>query len=135
MFSDRGQWVRIFAASVLAIVFAIPTNLMAETSHLVSPSDLQKEAVSVSLTRQQNIATVQGFLTGARAEKAMRSVHANPSQVRAAVASLSDQELAELANKAANAERDFAAGHLSTVDDLLIIAAIVLVIVIVVATR
>jgi uncharacterized integral membrane protein len=135
MFSDRGQWVRIFAAILLAIVFAVPTNLMAETSHLVSPSDLQKEAVSVSQTRQRNIATVQGFLTGPRAEKAIRSVHADPSQIRAAVASLSDQELAQLANKAANAERDFAAGHLSTVDDILIIGAIVLVIIIVVATR
>jgi hypothetical protein len=135
MFSDRGQWVRIFAASLLSIVFAVPASLMAETSHLVSPSDLQREAVSVSQTRQRNMATVQEFLTGARAEKAMQSVHADPSQVRAAVASLSDQELAQLASKAANAERDFAAGHLSAVDDILIIGAIVLVIVIVVATR
>jgi hypothetical protein len=135
MSSDRGQWVRIFAASLLAIVFAVPTNLMAETSHLVSPSDLQKEAVTVSQTRQRNIATVQEFLTGARAEKAMRSVHADPSQIRAGVASLNDQELAQLANKAANADRDFAAGHLSTLDDVLIIAAIVVIIIIVVATR
>jgi hypothetical protein len=108
---------------------------MAETSHLVSPSDLQKEAISVSQTRQRNIETVRGFLTGERAEKAMLSVHEDPTQVRAAVATLSDQELAQLASRAANAERDFAAGHLTRFDDLLIIAAVVVVIIIVVATR
>jgi hypothetical protein len=135
MFSDRAQWVRIFVASVLTILFAVPTNLVAETSHLVSPSDLQKEAISVSQTRQRNIETVRGFLTGERAEKAMLSVHADPAQVRAAVATLSDQELAQLASRATNAERDFAAGHLTRLDGLLIIAAVVLVIVIVVATR
>jgi hypothetical protein len=135
MFFDHRQWVRMFAASVLAIVFAVPTNLMAETSHLVSPSELQKAAVNVSQTRQQNIETVKGFLSGERAEKAMQSVHADPSQVRAAVASLSDQELAQLAARAANSERDFAAGHLSRLDDLLIIAGVVLIIIIVVATR
>ncbi|HZR57224.1 MAG TPA: PA2779 family protein [Terriglobales bacterium] len=135
MFLDRAQWVRICAASVLSVLFALPINLMAETSHLVSPSELQKEAVNVSQTRQQNITTVQKFLSGERAEKAMQSLHANPTQVRAAVANLSDQELAKLASKATNAERDFAAGHLSRLDDLLIIAGVVLIIIIVVATR
>jgi hypothetical protein len=96
---------------------------------------LQKAAVGVSETRQRNLKTLQEFLSGPRAEKAMQSVHADPTQVRAAVASLSDQELAQLSSRAANAERDFAAGHLGPVADILIIAAIVLVIIIVVATR
>jgi hypothetical protein len=135
MFSDRGKWVQVLAASILAIVFAVPTNLMAETSHLVSPSDLRKAAAGVSQERERNIETLRGFLSGDRAEKAMQSVHANPAQVRTAVANLSDQELAKLAKRAANSERDFAAGHLSTIDDIIIIAAIVVVIIIVVATR
>jgi hypothetical protein len=132
MFRDRA---RTLSACILAVAFAFPNNLMAETDHLVSPADLHKEVVSGSAARQQNLDKVRAFLSGERAEQAMQSMHVDGTQVRTAVATLSDQELAQLAARADREQRDFAAGNLSPVVDLLIVAAIVLVIVIIVVTH
>jgi len=135
MFRDRESRVRTLSACFLAITFAFPNNLRAETDHLVSLGDLQKEAVSASATREQNLEKVEKLLAGERAERAMQSLHVDATQVRTAVATLSDQELAQLAARAEREQRDFAAGRLSMLDDLLIIAAIVLVIVVIVVTH
>jgi Flp pilus assembly protein TadB len=135
MFRDRESWARTLSTCILAVTFAFPNHLVAETDHLVSPADLQKEAVSVSAARQQNLDKVRALLSGERAERAMQSMHVDGAQVRIAVATLSDQELAQLAVRADNEQRDFAAGHLSSLEDLLIIAAIVLVIVVVVVAH
>jgi hypothetical protein len=53
------QFVRALTACVLATIFAVPQNLLAQaTQHLVSPSELQKAAVDASRVRQQNLDTL-----------------------------------------------------------------------------
>jgi hypothetical protein len=134
MFSGS-EWVRSFSACILAIVFAIPLNLMAETAHVVSPSDLQKQAVAATQVRQQNVQKVRSFLSGPVAEQAMQKAHIDSSQVRNAIANLNDQELAQLAARADKAQHDFAAGYLTTRDIALIILAVaVIILIVVVAT-
>ena len=52
---DLKKSSRVAVAFVLASVFALPQNLLAETaSHLVSPSELQQAVVKASADRQQN---------------------------------------------------------------------------------
>ena len=92
-------FVRITIACVLAVVFVVPSDLVAQ-SHLVSPADLQKELVTASQTRQHDISTVQQFLSTPTAEKAMKSAQIDPRQVQTAVSTLDDQELAQLAARA-----------------------------------
>ena len=65
----------------------------------------------------------------------MQTLHANPEQVKTAVSTLDNQELAQLAAKADKAQADFAAGTLSSRDLLLIIIAVVVLILIIVAVR
>jgi hypothetical protein len=55
--------------------------------------------------------------------------------VKTAVASLSDAELAQLASRAEKAQADFAAGHLSDRDLIIILVIIAGLILIIVAVR
>lgn len=131
--SERFRIVRALTASALVATFAIPQSLVAEvTDHLVAPSDLQQAAVNASHARQQNLESLQSFLGTDQARRALESAHMNPEQVNRAIASLSDEELAQLAKRANKAKADFAAGSLSDRDlivILLLVAALILVIV------
>ncbi len=134
MHSDSRQSVRRLVALVLFTVFVVPVGLMAQ-SHVVSPADLQHQAVAASQVRQHNLDTVQNFLSTPVAEKAMKSAKVDPQQVKSAVSTLSNDELAQLAAKADKAQADFAAGNLTEHDLVLIILAVVVLVLIIVAVR
>jgi hypothetical protein len=135
MHSARFSVVRALTASALA-AFAIPQSMMAQTAdHLVSTTELQKAAVGASELRQQNLDTLRTFLSSDKATEAIKAAHMDPQQVTKAVASLSDQEMAQLAARATNAQKDFAAGTLSERDLLIILVAIAVIILIIVAVR
>ena len=121
-------------AGLLALFFAFPSNLAAQ-AHVVSPADLQKETMAASQVRQRNLQTVTQFLSSPRAQKALRSAHMDPTQVKTAVSTLSDQELAQLASRSARAQADFAAGRIDDRDLLIILVAIAALILIIVAVR
>lgn len=128
------QSVRIMVALILMTCFIVPTGLLAQT-HVVSPADLQQQLVTASQVREHNLQTVQNFLSTPTAEKALKSSHISPRQVRTAVSTLSDQELAQLAARADKAQADFAAGNLSDHDLILIILGIAVLVLIIVAVR
>lgn len=136
MNADTKHLSRMATAFVLAAVFALPANLLAgDAAHLVSPSELQQAAVQASTVRQQNMVQVQQFLSSGKADKALRSAHMNPQQVKNAVATLDDAELAQLALRTNKAQADFAAGSLSDRDLIIILVAIAALILIIVAVR
>lgn len=133
---DLKQSSRMAVALILATVFALPQDLVAETaSHLVSPSELQQTAVKASAARQQNRDAVQQFFASEQAQKALQSAHMNPEQVKTAVSTLDDAELAQLASRVHKAQADFAAGTLSDRDLIIILVAIAALILIIVAVR
>ena len=134
MHSDSRQSVKRLVALLLFTVFIVPVGLMAQ-SHVVSPADLQHQAVAASQVRQHNLDTVQNFLSTPVAEKAMKSAKVDPQQVKTAVSTLSNDELAQLAAKADKAQADFAAGNLTEHDLVLIILAVVVLVLIIVAVR
>jgi hypothetical protein len=134
MHFDMKQVSRVATAFVLSAVFA--QNLLAEgAAHVVSPSDLQQAAVQASTVRQQNVEQVRQFFSSEKANKALRSVHMNPEQVKNAVSTLDDAELAQLASRAQKTQADFAAGTLSDRDLIIILVAIAALILIIVAVR
>jgi hypothetical protein len=136
MHFDVKQSARVVIACILVTIFAVPQSLMAEaTEHVVSPSDLQAQLVTASQARQHNLETVRQFLSSDRAQKAMRSAHMNPAQVKTAVASLNDAELAQMASRAQKAQADFAAGVLGDRDLIIIILLIAALILVIVAVR
>jgi hypothetical protein len=129
------QSIRVFTACILVTMFAVPQNLAAQV-HVVSPNELQKQTLAASQERQRNLEIVNRFLSSPTAEKAMKIVHTDRKQVKTAVANLSDQDLARLAQRAQKAQADFLAGSLSDRDLLiLLIAVLVLIVIILAATH
>lgn len=128
------QYMRSVIAVVLVAFVLVPADLVAQ-SHVVTPADLQREVAAASQARQHNLETVQQFLSTPAAEKAMKSAQVDPQQVKTAVSTLSDQELARLAARADKAQADFAAGRISDRDLIIIILAIVALVLIIIAVR
>lgn len=128
------QFVRVATACVLSTIFAVPQSLVAQI-HLVSPSELQKATVAATQARKQNVETLRNFLSSAAAEKALGSSHMDPEQVKKAISTLGDEEVAQLASRARKAQADFAAGNLSDRDLLIILLAIAALVLIIVAVR
>jgi hypothetical protein len=136
MHFELRQSFRVAAAFILVAVFALPQNLVAETAqHLVSPSELQQAAVKASTARQQNLDQVKQFFSSEKAQQALKSAHVNPEQVKSAVSTLDDAELAQLASRVQKTQVDFAAGTLSDRDLIIILVAIAALILIIVAVR
>jgi hypothetical protein len=131
---DLRQSLRVAVATLLVALFIVPTDALAQ-SHVVSPADLQREAVAASQVRQHNLDSVQRLLSTPAAEKALKSAKMDTQQVKTAVSTLSDQELAQLAARADKAQADFAAGNLSERDLILIILGIAVLVLIIVAVR
>ncbi len=126
---ESWQFARTFTAAVLITAFTVPQTLTAQSAqHLVSPSDLQQAAVDASQTRQQNLDTLNNFLSTDQARQALQSARVSPQQVKKAVAGLSDEELAQLASRAQKAQADFAAGTIGDRDLIFIVLAIVVLI-------
>lgn len=97
--------------------------------HIVTGPALQQQVQSASAVRQQNIETLTKFLSTPTAEQAMKSAKVDPVQVRHAIPTLSNQDLANLAARATNAQQDFAAGRLTT--GMLVVIVIVIAVVII----
>jgi hypothetical protein len=136
MHFDMKHLSRLATALVLAAVFALPQNVLAEgAAHVVSPSDLQQAVVQASTVRQQNVEKVREFFSSQRADKALRSAHINPEQVKNAVSTLDDAELAQLASRVNKAQTDFAAGSLSDRDLIVILVVVAVLILVIVAVR
>jgi hypothetical protein len=136
MHFDTKQLSRVATALVLTAAFALPQNLLAEgAAHLVSPSELQQAAVQASTVRQQNVEEIRQFFSSEKASQALQSAHLNPEQVKAAVSTLDDAELAQLASRVQKAQKDFAAGSLSDRDLIVILVVVAVLILVIVAVR
>ncbi|HXW14248.1 MAG TPA: PA2779 family protein [Terriglobia bacterium] len=121
-------------ACVLFTLFAAHPARGAQ-DHVVSPTEIHKVAVAATHTRQQNVESVTQFLSSPRAKQALQSAHLSSTQVKNAVSNMSDEEVAQLASRVDKAQAEFAAGHMSDRDLILILLGIVVLILIIVAVR
>ena len=126
--------LRRFITYFLVVLVATQSILSAQT-HIVNPSDLQKAIVAATDARQRNMEATTGFLSSTNAQKVLGSVGIDPAQVKTAVSSLNDEELARLAALAEKAQADFAAGRMSDRDLIWILIGIAALILIIVAVR
>lgn len=136
MHSAVKKLARSLMAVALVTIFAIPKDVLAQAAeHVVSPSDLANATVDATQQRQQNMDALNHFFDSAKAQQALESAHMNPQQVKTAVSTLSDQEVAQLATRVNKAQLDFAAGNLTDHDLLLILVCIAALVLIIVAVR
>lgn len=134
MVSLLRQCLRMVTACVLATVFAVPPSLLAE-AHVVNRTELQQQMLAASRARQHDLDTLTAFLSLPQAQQKFESAGVSDQQVKSAIASLSDQDLAKLATRAEKAQADFAAGNMTDHDLLIILIAIVALVLIIVAVH
>jgi predicted transcriptional regulator len=106
-----------------------------DKQHVVSLSELNKDAARPAETRQSNEEAVRSLLSSEQAKKALKSANLDYQRVDKAVGQLSDEELAKLAERSRQAQNDFAAGRISDRDLLWIILIALVIIVLAVALR
>ena len=133
-FSVRSKALFLGVAPLALLALLIcPTRANAqavEQDHIVSSQALEQQVVTSAATRQKNIDTLTNMLTMPVAQKAMHDAKVDPVQVKNAIPTLSDEELANLSGRVTKAQRDFAAGILGVGLLTLIILVIILVIVV-----
>lgn len=132
MRSDLRYFVWVSATFILGTLLAIPPSLRAQ-QHVVSSADIRKELVNATQTRQQNRDKVRELFSSKAAQGALKKAGIDPGQVKGAISTLSDAELARLAARADMAKADFAAGRISDRDLIIILVGIAVVILIIVA--
>ena len=133
---DSKQLVGSVVAGAVLAVPAFPHDIAAqEPEHLVSPAALQQATIDAAQVRQKNVDTLNSFFSSDKATKALQAAHIDPQQVKSAVSTLNDQELAQLTSRANKAQSEFAAGTISDRDLLIILVAVAALILIIVAVR
>jgi len=104
----------VTACGVLFMTNVLQTSpLRAEDSHVVNASDLQKAVLEASQARQAHLEEVKHFLSSEPAKSALKGARIDTGRVVEAISQLDDQELARLASRTRNLEKDIAAGALS----------------------
>src|SRR5258706_12781781 len=101
-----------------------------EKQHVVTLDELNKQAARPAETRQANEDAIRHLLASDAGQKALKSADVEYPRVDKAIGQLSDEELAKLADRSRQAERDFAAGLVSgqTGGELLLMVVIAVVV-------
>lgn len=126
--------LRIGCAFLVTWALVAPPSAMAQ-DHVVSSAEIQKDVAASSSLRQRNQARLEQFVSTPEAQKALKSAHVDVTQVKNAISSLNDDELAQLSARSDQAQKDFVAGRLSDRDLIIILLAVVALILIIVAVR
>lgn len=124
------SFVVLTAIALLALSATSPARADS-TGHIVSNQAMQQQLQSQASTRQRNIETVTKFFSTPLAHRAMKMEHVDPAQVKDAIPTLSNSELANLSSRANQANQQFAAGALTTSQMLLLIIVLLIVVILV----
>jgi hypothetical protein len=128
------MYVSMLAIALLFGFAGVPARAQ-DKQHVVSLSELNKDAAQPAQTRQSNEEAVRTLLSSDQGKKALKSADLDYQKVDKAVGQLSDEDLAKLAERSRQAQSDFAAGRISDRDLLWIILIAIVIIVLAVALR
>lgn len=106
-----------------------------ETQHVVSLDQLHVDSKQATDLRQANESAIRRLLSSEIGQKALETSDLDYRRVDGAIAQLSDEDVAKLAERSRQAQRDFAAGRIADRDLLWIIVIILAVIVIALVLR
>lgn len=116
-------------------VLAASRQVLAVQDHVVSQPGLRQAMMNSAATRQSNIRKVEDFLSSQPIQKIVKKNGFNLKQVKQAVPSLSNQELAQLAERSGKIQSAFAAGSLThgQITYLLVAATVIIILIIALA--
>ncbi|MGC1907922.1 MAG: PA2779 family protein [Candidatus Acidiferrum sp.] len=96
---------------------------------MVSLDELNQDAAKPAQTRDANEAEVRHLLQSEAGQEALKSAKVDYARVDKAIGQLSDEDLAKVAEKSRQADRDFAAGGLTATLIIVIVLIVILIIV------
>lgn len=112
-----------FVVIGLMLTLTFP-HLMSAQSASVSPSELRQAIQAAATARQKNLDDVRSFFSSEQARAALKSGKVDYEKVQKAIATLSPEELARLAARATQVQKDFAGGALSNQELTYIVIAL-----------
>ncbi|PYT69624.1 MAG: hypothetical protein DMG39_18105 [Acidobacteria bacterium] len=118
---SRLKWSVCLLGIAALFVAAEPPARAQDQQHVVSLSDLSKDAARPAQTRQANEEAVRTLLSSDQGQKALKSAKLDYQKINQAIGQLSDEDVAKLAERSRQAQADFAAGRISDRDLLWII--------------
>jgi hypothetical protein len=122
---------RILAVLVLCGVVVSPRAAFCG-DHLVPSTAAQRQLARASIEHAQDVATVERALSSPRAASAAATLGVSLDHLKAAVPTLSQSEVRDLAARASLVRTDPIAGYRSEdVDDLLVVLLVVAIVVVV----
>jgi hypothetical protein len=107
--------VSLLAIAALLVVAGIPARAQ-DKQHVVSLSELSKDAARPAQTRKADEEAVRTLLSSDQGQEALKSARLDYQKVDKAVSQLGDEDLARLAARSRQAQNDFAAGRISDRD-------------------
>src|SRR5262245_28515132 len=129
-------------AAMLAFAGNIPANAQGPANaqerngdHAVSPNQLRKDMQKAADTRQANEAAVREMFASDQAKEALKSAGIDYKQVDRAISQVNDEDLARMAERSQEVNKDFAAGRLDDRDLLIILLVAVALVLIIVAVH
>jgi hypothetical protein len=128
----RGQIGMWTLGAALALGLAAPSRVAAQDKdHVVSLDELKSDAAKPSQMRADNEAEVRHLLQTEAGQEALKQTKVDYAKVDKAISQLSDDDLANVAQRSRQADADFAAGSLKAT--LIIVIALIIILIIVLA--
>ena len=118
----------------LVCVWSVPARAQ-DKEHAVTSSQLRSDLQKAAENRQANEAAVREMFATDAGKQALKSAGIEYQKVNQAISQVNDEELARLADRSRDVQKNFAAGRMSDRDLLIIIVIAVILIVVIVAVR
>jgi hypothetical protein len=125
---------QILSTTMILVVFTVlGMPRAAAYEHIVPLTELRGQIENASKERVKNMEDIQRVLSYPAAAAALQKSNVNPGQMRAAVATLSNEELARLAERARASEKDVEGGLIVGILALIGLIVVIIIVVSVVA--
>jgi hypothetical protein len=106
-----------------------------EKDHAVSTDQLRHDVQKAATTRQENEAAVREMFATDVAKQTLKSAGMDYQKVDQAISQVNDEDLARMAERSREVQKDFAAGRIADRDLLIILLVAVGLILVIIAVR
>jgi preprotein translocase subunit SecF len=131
----RSRWCAWTLLGSGLFMAGAPALCAQQRDHAVSQQELRQDLQNAAEARAANEAAVRQLLSTDAAQKIMKSSNIQYTKVDQAVSQLNDQDLARMAQRSREIQKDFAAGTLTNRDLIILLLIFAGLILIIVAVR
>src|SRR5712672_2175038 len=117
--------------AVCLVTVGSPPVRAQQKDHAVSSDQLRVDVQKSAATRQGNEAAVRDMFASEAGKKALKSAGVDYQKVDQAISQVNDEDLARMAERSRDVQKDFAAGRLGDRDLIILLVAVALILIIV----